>query len=212
MKALLLLFFIPQAFAGVMDSFSCSRQVTQLATEWKATGEWRKQYQGGLKDFFYASPTSKVGEWVLAKDLKDGAVTSKVSQDGRVEVVLDGKTCAKKSKAYPHPKPKSGYKTDKDIAEFVEKNKKGAIYVWSPRMILSKKGIPEIKAAAANLKLPLLILLDKDLSESEYQKLQKELGPLVTQRVDSLEFKMREVEQHFPALFVFKNTKIFSGM
>lgn len=212
MKALLFLFLIPQVFAGELDSLSCVREVKALTSEWKATGEWRREYQGGLKSFFLASPTSIVGEWVLAKDLEPGAVVSKVNQGGRIEVVFDGKTCAKKSTTYPHSAPKPQYKNDNDIARFIEKNQTGAIYVWSPRMVLSQKGLPEIKAAAKALKLPLLILLDKNLSESEHQKLQKELGSGVTQRVDSLEFKLREVEQHFPALFVFKDAKILSGM
>lgn len=197
--------------AGPLDSFPCATDINALATEWKASHEWSKEMQGGLESHFYQTPTDKVGEWVLAKKLPQGAVVSKIGQGGRLEVVFDNK-CKKVVKSYPHSAPAAGHKDDKDIADFVIKNKEGAIYVWSPRMGLSQKGITEIKKASENLKLPLLVLLDKDVSESEHEKLKKALGNVVTERVDSLDFRMRNVGQHFPAIMVFKDSKILSGV
>lgn len=210
MKYFLVFFVSSLAHAGVLDSLPCASDIKTLSQEWKASEGWSKELQGGLENTFYKTPTAVVGEWVLAKKIPGGAVISKIGQGGRLEVSFEGGKCKKVVKSYPHSAPVPGHKIDKDIHEFVTKNKEGAIYVWSPRMGLSKNGIAEIKKASENLKLPLLVLLDKDVSEAEHKKLKKALGSVVTERVDSLDFRMRNVGQHFPAIMVFKDSKILS--
>jgi hypothetical protein len=210
MKMLILFFLFHTAQASVIDILPCQKDLNSMSKEWKATGDWKKEMQGGLKNFFYASPTDKIGEWVLTRSVKDGSVISKISQNGRIEVSFQGKDCRKIAKTYSHPAPLKGHKIDSDLQRFVSKNKEGVFYVWSPRMALSQKGISEIKDAAKKLKLPLMVLLDKEVSEDEHKKLTKLLGKPSTQRVDSLELKMRNVSQHFPALLVFKDSKILS--
>jgi hypothetical protein len=79
-------------------------------------------------------------------------------------------------------------------------------------MDLSKNGIKEIQAAARSQKLPLLILLDKDVPANEKEKLENELGKDLTRTVDSFELNMRHVQIHFPALLVFKDRKIRPGV
>lgn len=207
MKYFLLFFVTSLVHASPVDSFPCAGEIDKLANEWKATKEWSKELQSGLESHFYQTPTDKVGEWVLAKKIHQGAVVSKIGQGGRIEVVFDDK-CNKTVNSYPHSAPVPGHKADKDINEFVTKNKEGVIYVWSPRMGFSQKGIAEMKKASSKLKLPLLVLLDKDISEVEHKKLKISLGNIVTERVDSLDFRMRKVGQHFPAIMVFKDSKI----
>lgn len=212
MKYFLLFFITTLVHADPIDSFPCAKDIRSLATEWKATNQWTQEMQGGLASHFYQTPTDKVGEWVVAKKIPQGAVVSKIGQGGRIEVSFEGGNCKKVVKSYPHSAPKPGHKDDKDIDAFVTKNKEGAIYVWSPRMGLSQQGIMEIKKASENLKLPLLVLLDKEVSEVEHKKLKKALGNVVTERVDSLDFRMRNVGQHFPAIMVFKDSKILPGV
>lgn len=212
MKALLFIFFVSSAHAALFDTFACKKQLDSLSQEWKTSGNWEQQYLDGLDNTFYSSPTDKIGEWIVTKQIVDGSAISKISQSGRIEVSFKGKDCVKEEKAYPHPAPPAHLKTDKDIAEFVTKNKEGVIYIWSPRMVLSQKGIPEIKKAAANLKVPVLVLLDKEVSKKELTKLKKSLGAVDTAQVDSFEFRMRNVGQHFPAILVFKDSKFLSGV
>jgi hypothetical protein len=201
-------FFSFSVHADPLASYRCQEKLRQLAKGWKASGEWEKQYQGGLESYFLASPTDTVGEWVMVRETSKGSVIAKAAQFGRIEVELSGTDCAQKETAYPHDAPAPGMKTDKDIADFVAKNKSGVIYVWSPRMTLSQRGISEIKKASKALKLPLLVLLDKQVQEDELKVLQRELGSDVTARVDSLEFRMRNIGQHYPTVLVFKNAKI----
>lgn len=208
MKALLFLLFVSSAHAALFDTFLCKKQLEALSAEWKATGKWEQQYLDGLDNTFYSSPTDKIGEWIVTKQIVDGSAISKISQSGRIEVAFKGKDCTREEKAYPHTLPAAPMKSDKDVAAFVTENKEGVIYIWSPRMVLSQNAIPEIKKAAAELKLPVLILLDKDVKKKELTKLRKKLGPVDTAQIDSFEFRMRNVGQHFPAMLVFKDSKI----
>ncbi len=199
------------AWASLPSQFPCAGEAEKISKSWASLDEWNKQLQNGLKDHFYASPTAKVGEWVLIKNVSEGVVLSKADQQGRLEVSLKGRGCTKETTLYPHSPAKTAV-TDVEIRRFVEKNSQGLIYVWSPRMPLSQEGIKEIQSAAKQLKLPLLVLMEKDISPTEKEKLSKKLGPLVVTDVDSFEFKMRNVSQHYPAIISFKNKKILSGV
>ncbi len=212
MKVLFFILLLQNAFASNFEAMPCYKEFRPLLNEWKPTNEWSKQFQGGLESFFWTSPTATIGEWVLVKDVEEGTVVGKVSQGGRIEAFFAKGSCQKTVKTYPHSAPVKGFKNDKDIASFVTKNKKGVIYVWSPRMGLSKEGIKEIKKASSELKLPVLVLLDKEIKGPELAGLRKELGNDVTTQVDSLEFNMRNVNQHFPAMMVFKDERILPGI
>jgi hypothetical protein len=198
------------SYALELPPMACSEKVKSALEEWKSTGEWQEEKQAGLKGSFFASPTDKVGEWVLARRIPNGTVVSKARDDGRIEIVFDEKKCESKTKTYTHKRPK-GF-TDSELESFIKKNKSGVIYVWSPRMSLSQNGIKEIQTAARSKKLPVLILLDKDIPESERAKLEAKLGKDVTRTVDSFELNMRHVQMHFPALLVFKDQKILPGV
>jgi hypothetical protein len=77
-------------------------------------------------------------------------------------------------------------------------------------MGLSEKGMSEIREAAKKKKLPLLVLLDKEVSKQEVVKLKSKYGSGNVVQADSFELKMRNASQHFPALLVFKNKKILT--
>ncbi len=204
-----LLLSVP-TWAMNLAQFPCTDKITTLVKDWKATGEWQEEKEGGLRKAFYSSPTDKIGEWVLIRRIPKGTVIAKANEEGRLEVVLDEAKCVAKTKTYTHPE-RAGF-TDKNIAAFIRKNKTGVIYVWSPRMDLSVKGIQEIQKAAREKKLPVLVLMDKDVPAHEKVKLEKKLGSSVTTTVDSFELNMRHVQMHFPAVLVFKNQKIQPGV
>ncbi len=210
MHALLLLLITLSSFAVELPPMACPEKVNAILKGWKSTGEWQEEKQAGLKGSFFASPTPRVGEWILVRRIPIGTVVSKARDDGRIEVVFDEKKCEAKTKTYTHKK-RPGF-GDSDLESFIKKNKTGVIYVWSPRMTLSQNGIKEIQTAARSKKLPVLVLMDKDLPESERLKLQAKLGKDVTRTVDSFELSMRHVQMHFPALLVFKDQKILPGV
>lgn len=193
MKALVLLFLMGAAYAAPdVDQLPCAPKVKEQLSEWKASKEWIRHHIGGLKDQFFASPTQIIGEWVLLRKVPSGVVVAKTSQQGRIEALIKTAGCSKEVKTYPHSMPDKKKKTDKELRDFITSHKTGVIYVWSPQMGLSEKGKGQITQASKKLKLPLLILEDSE--------------------VDSLEFKMRNVDQHYPAVLVFKDSKIVSGV
>lgn len=210
MKFVLPFLFLTAAsvFAAPYDGWSCKTNVQKLTKDWKSSSEWEKFPLSGMNEHFYGSPTKKVGEWILIRKKPDGIGVAKADQRGRLEVSFDAKTCKQTTRPYTNASPSPDFYADDKLAHFIESNKKGVIYVWSPRMGLSEKGIAEIKLATKNKKLPLLILLDKDVPKDEVLKLKGKYGPAEVNQADSFELKMRGASQHFPAVLVFKNKMI----
>lgn len=211
MKALLFfLLTLPFVHAVSFNKLQCGKAAQEQTLEWQARGNWTKT-KLGPKDAYYSSPTGAVGEWVIVKAIPQGTGLSKITPDGRIEVSFSGDKCRKSIKNFAQPKPLPDHLSDRELQEFVSTHKKGLIYLWSANEPASQKGIPEIKNAAIKLKLPLMILLDKDVTKGQLQKLKQDLGEVVTKRVDSIEFKMRSIES-FPTLLAFKNGKLLSRM
>lgn len=211
MKALLfflLTFSFAHAFS--LEKLNCGRAVKKQAQDWQAQGDWVKT-ELGPKDAYYSSGASAVGEWVIVKAIPRGTGLSKITPDGRIEVSFSGDKCRKETKNFAQPKALPDHISDRELQEFVVTHKTGLIYLWSANEPASQKGIPEIQKAASKLKLPLMILLDKDVTKGQYQKLKKDLGEIVTKRADTIEFKMRSIDT-FPALLLFKNEKLLSRM
>ncbi|MBA2403451.1 MAG: hypothetical protein H0V66_01660 [Bdellovibrionales bacterium] len=195
-----------------IQTLPCYAQFKDLLTEWKVTGDWTIEMKDGLTKSMLVSTTENFGEWALAQKIEQGTVLARADERGRLEVTFKTEKCVKEVKPYVNDKISAQYFSDKEIANFIKKNKTGAIYVWSPRMSLSQNGLKEIKSASKALKLPVLMLMDKDVSDKEQVSLSKKMGKDVTRRVDSFDFKMRNVSMHFPALIVFKEGKIVSGV
>lgn len=211
MKYLVLSFLLlPLAHASPLDKMTCSEVVRAQVKEWKARGEWeRRSFEGD--DVYFSSPGEKVGEWILVKPIPDGTGLSKMTPEGRVEILLKRGKCRKKSTQYAQPKPMKDHVGDKDLQEFVDKNPKALIYVWSSSENKSRKGLDEIKKISDKIKVPLLVLMDKEVPKNEYAKYQEELGKDLTRRVDALEFQMRQIET-FPTTLVVKDGKILVKM
>ncbi len=211
MKALLFFMLtLPSVHAVSLDKFNCSKAVKETIHDWQGQEEWTKT-QLGPKDVYYASPAGAVGEWIIIKAIPRGTGLSKITPDGRIEVSFSGDKCRKETKKFAQPKALPGHISDKELQEFVLNQKQGLIYLWSANEPVSQKSIPEIQKAASELKLPLMILLDKDVTKGQYQKLKKELGEIVTKRADTVEFKMRSIDT-FPTLLIFKNEKLLPRM
>lgn len=209
---LLLLLICSSVWATPFGEWPCSQFISKQAQEWKASESWEKHSIGGNAQTFYAATTPSVGDWVLVRKSAKGVAIARANQLGRIEVSFEGKDCIKKIIPYAGQKNSPDTFTDKELKSFILKHEAGVIYVWSPRMGLSEMGIKEIQKAAKSLKLPVLVLMNKDVSIEEHAKLASKLGKNVTQKVDSFEFKMRNVDQHFPAVMTFNKGQINSGI
>ena len=194
------------AVAGPLDKFMCGGDVKALAKTWNSADEWDKR-KLSPEEFFYASPTSAVGEWIVVKAMSDGTGISRLTPEGRREITFTGKKCRKSERRFAQPKPLPDHVGDKELRAFVESHPQGVIYLWQNDSHESRKTLPLIQKISKKLKLPLLVLLEKGLHKGEYLKLTEDLGEEVTKRFDALEFQMRGVED-FPTTFLFKNSRI----
>lgn len=148
----------------------------------------------------------------MVQKIDQGTVLARADERGRIEVTYKTDKCMKEVKPYVNDKIPSKFFTDQDIGKYIRAKKTGVIYVWSPRMGLSEKGLKEIKLATKAMKLPVLLLMDKDVTDKEAEDFSKKIGKDATRRIDSFDFKMRNVTMHFPALIFFKDGKILSGV
>jgi hypothetical protein len=94
---------------------------------------------------------------------------------------------------------------DADLAAFLEQNPQAAIYVWSPHMPLSVRGIPAFLQAARELALPALLLLDPQADDA-YARRVANLAALPAEalrRLRSLSLIRRAALLHYPSVLVF---------
>ncbi len=198
--------------AAPYETWRCSAQLSQIAAEWKSRPQWEKHAIGTQGDFFWASETDEFGTWVVTRQTKEGEAIARLSQAGRIEIAFEGKTCERKVLGPFVEKLDGRFYNDLDLAKLLRANPKGALYVWSPRMGLAQAGIAEIRKAAKSLKIPVQVLLAKDVPPAEVEALRRQLGADAVRQVDSLEFKLRNVDQHFPALLVYRGGRILPGV
>lgn len=96
--------------------------------------------------------------------------------------------------------------TDESLKKLIRLNSRGIIYVWSPYMPLSVRGISQIKKAAAKKKYALTILLDRDASMNEAKKWVKmgkvHKSDLYRDASDALDD--RDVSLHYPFVLMYQ--------
>ena len=104
------------------------------------------------------------------------------------------------------PVPAKGF-ADKDLKAALKAHKQGLIYVWSPHMPLSVEGLQEIKDAAKKLNMHLTILQDGKANPQGTAKWVKTKRVLASETtpVASRELYARQVQLHYPVLFIYKD-------
>lgn len=146
---------------------------------------WTASYKTHFTEEVYGKPGTKVS-WDYEKDCKP------------VQVSFQPK---KSNFRVP-----AGY-TDAELFTDVKKNKWGAIYVWTPYMPLSAKGLKNIKRAVASKGGTLKVLLDPKASKEEARKwiakgyaTESDLN-----YASSVELLSRDLRLHFPVVYLYKN-------
>jgi hypothetical protein len=96
---------------------------------------------------------------------------------------------------------------DIDLARTIKKNPSGIIYIWSPGMPLSEKGLLELEAITKPNKIHLTTLIDPQSSQfitKEFDLDQNHKKALANklQRLGAL--------NHFPAIIFYKDGKIIT--
>jgi hypothetical protein len=217
---LLLLFqsaiFLSSSFAEAnvpAISFSvCNKEVKSTLQQWGSKNYWKRTLGDGGAIVNY-SPTKKVGVWVVANtNSADQVILQRVETSNVTVLKYNSKRCRPELNLIePGSKPVNDVRlTDQDISQFIDKNKNGFIYTWSPAMPFSVDGFAEILKAAADEKLKVLVVLDPSADVELAKKiLEKKKLPLTyATKSNSTELKFRGFYDHFPFCGFFKNGEI----
>ena len=151
-----------------------------------------------------AFPTAKSGRWIERREQSDGKFELH-RVDGRTrERIFWDERCrpqrrsAAEGRSWLTATP--GDFTDVDWDRLRATQPRGLIYVWSPKMPLSISGLPEIRAAALELGLPLAEVLDPGLSSKEVAEARARIPGVRVGRSFDLDY--RGAFLHFPSVLV----------
>ena len=203
-----------------VDPYVCPIETKEILSRWKVgvDSDWVKQPANDF-EHSYKTHASKLGEWVTISTPNEHAtqVEHFLGNGKREKVTLTEKKCSDQQWVVQEPRDtKSEEKyssvefTDADLEKILNKNKNGVIYIWSPNMSLSQRGVHEIQKAAKKVNLPVTYMMDPVADETfakEFIKEQKLPEPAM-KRVNSRELAGYGATIHYPALIVYRNGKI----
>lgn len=107
--------------------------------------------------------------------------------------------------------------SNKTLADVIQTNKNGLIYLWSPHMPLSVQGLKEIRQAAKSMNLPLLVLCEStanfELLAHWIENKTISSSEIITLNYDRLDpiFQEKLTYVHFPTLFIYKKAKLLDN-
>lgn len=180
---------------------NCQDSIKDLQREWEKNGNWEDKNNG----LFIAS-TEEFGKWIWYKDEGDSITLTKASQTEQLRVNFTKSNCEKKLQVIAIPN-EFNTNTDESLKKIIAQNN-GLIYIWSPQMPLSYRGITSIEAAAKKKNLTVTIFMDSAAKlQSNHQYNTKYLN-----RTHSFDLKMRDASLHMPALFAYKKGQILNAV
>ncbi len=197
--------------------FQCARQVLETLEKWKSKDDWRPSAPTAEGNMVLTSPTAEFGSWIevlmaptggkvalrLIRDESEIFVSYNHSPECRPSIAARSKLPLKAD-----PKKIPAYWTDQKIGNFIKQSKTGFIYLWSPHMPYSWKGVEEVrKIALKHPKLSIEIMMDPNGDPQVAKKITKINGwpSDYLKKADSTEFVMRGFYLHAPTLIPFKN-------
>ena len=173
---------------------SCKEPINILLNEWEKKGDWEDKTND-----LYIVTTEEFGKWIWFKDEGDSITLTKASQTEQLRVNFTKSNCEKKLMVIAIPN-KVAPNDDKSLKRKIAK-KNGLIYIWSPQMPLSYRGINSILTAAKKKNIDVTIYMDPTARLPINHPYKKEY----LNRIDSFDLKMRDAYMHLPALFAYKN-------
>lgn len=202
--------FGPDGSARGLKGERCSDQVAALGDEWGITNEWRALAPVPVPH--EASPTSRIGTWVErspgdASQLEMRRVSAGLTEVATIDAASCTVTRSKFVRVFNTDSLRNAF-TDEQLAVTVSANRRGMIYVWSPRMPLSVKGLETARASAAKLGIAFTAVV-AETNDAELRSLAVDSRD--TQRMESIELVYRNATIHYPAAVFYADGKIIDG-
>jgi hypothetical protein len=221
---MLFAFLVGAAQAADRPSFkaaTCGAQAEALARKWGAQDSWRASAPDLDGATSFRAPSRDFGAWIVARWLPNGQIEmNRVSTGSLVRARWLGaaKTCVPTlqtsvPKAFTDRSADSW--TDERLATLIQQGKRGFVYVWSPHMPYSVKGLRELPAMRKRLGgAEIVVMLDPAARQAAAeQTIRKHAFPKVYMaRFNSIELYMRDALVHAPALLPFAGKKLGSRL
>ncbi len=196
----------------------CAQQLYQMLEEWEAPTGWSKHPSTLPGHVILTSPTVVTGVWLEMLFDSEHTTLRRVSPSDTTTVTWAPKndcvTQMSVKSLKPKPHAASNGFTDDELDRILKKSGKnksaGLIYVWSPHMYLSIRGLEEARALGKKLKIPVTVLLDPRANTNTAKKelRRNHVKEEHTRRLASIELDRRMQSSHYPTYFFYRNGKI----
>lgn len=183
---------------------NCVSESESIARAWRATGEWRSLAPYPMpRD---ASPTDSVGVWIERAVLSDGSEEMRRVSAAQTTVVrIDPLHCRRTETAHFRTYDSAASidaLTDDRLRTLLAAHARGVVYVWSPRMPWSVRGLAEAQSAANSLGIAFTaVVADADLDEVRAA----DVDPIHGHRLDALDLVYRNATQHYPSVLFYRD-------
>ncbi|HEY7395983.1 MAG TPA: hypothetical protein VH559_14110, partial [Gemmatimonadaceae bacterium] len=187
--------------ASVADE-RCDASIASYERMWHGTGEWQRLAPFPIaRD---ASPTDSIGVWLERSRADDGSLElRRVSAGETLVAQASGASC--EVQLTHHRRTFNGNETsaaftDDDLRTLVRQNTSGMIYVWSPGMPLSIRGLDEARAAARTLGIAFTAVV-ADATPAELRA----VDASIARSMSSVELLYRNATIHYPSITFYQN-------
>jgi hypothetical protein len=194
----------------------CGYAVAKAIRTWDQKPQsWKKELSLNPAVELYKAPTQEVGTWILLSHYTSEYVSiTRVTPATSLTFLYNvNRQCLPRVELEQVPegqdKVPPQFFTDQNLKEILEESRKqgtsGFVYVWSPKMALSIRGVAELRKAAKEMKLKAVFLADPLSPEAEVKTMAMNYGiDLPSQhRLGSSELMQRGALIHFPTLLLF---------
>jgi hypothetical protein len=185
----------------------CSAAPDSIESEWHRRGAWRRlsPYPTARE----AAPTDSIGVWLERWTLENGNVQLRHVRANETSVVTLSPDRCRASSTVHRRSFESGDSanqfTDADLSKLLRATDSGMIYIWSPRMPLSIRGLGEARGAARRLGISLTALAADALPSEVHGARVPADGKRL---VESLELMYRGATLHYPTVLFFKHSAL----
>jgi hypothetical protein len=183
----------------------CGATLAAVEHRWGGTGAWRRLAPYPVPR--EASPTDSVGVWLERWTLDDGRVELRRVSAHETVVAELGDGCAVRTtthrRTYDAAATAHAF-TDEALRATLAAHPRGMIYVWSPGMPLSVRGLAEAKAVATSLGIAFTAVV-ADAREGELEIVRPD--PADARTLDALELVYRDATVHYPTALFYADGK-----
>lgn len=192
------------------SNFACVQRIYSVLDRWEAPEGWEVKAEGSI--FEIESKTNSKDVILYLRHSADFSEITRSTPSEKRTLKFEAPSCnLRLSIAANSYKRNRAVFTDHELAALLDRSQengaKGLIYVWSPNMILSVRGVAEAANLAKNMKLGFVPLLDPyaDGRAAEQAVQMQGLPREFLVRLESSELMSQDALTHYPALYLFSN-------